>query len=198
MKTGIEILDKYTTYYLDQVHKRGFEEVSYGEILSELGEAYANAVKNYDESKGAVFNTYCITCFKNAITHFLARIRAEKYGLEYVNFADVESMADNNQPSVEDLMHTQETKVGIMQKLKGRELLIFNELVDTSEKVNAVLAQIDAKYDDQQKDVIKFKAGGRMRHALSLVYGFSPRNVRHHIEKIRIVAKKELDLLAIA
>jgi hypothetical protein len=192
--TGIEILDKYTAYYAQKFAKEGLN-IEKGEIASELGEVYVNSLKNYDpKNDGQVkFSTYVIQAFKNQMKRFRSQYLYNCFST--VSLYDMLKPCDNLHVECEseDRLIIEDDKREIMKKLNGRELIIFNEMVNISTKVRAAIASINCMHEGAYQYHAIAKGGGVFVLAINLVYGYSKDNIRYNIRNIRSKSEKVLD-----
>lgn len=194
--TGITLIDKYATFYTGNLRRQGFTNVRMEDVLSELGEAYAMAEARYSQyhNAGAKFDTYTIAAFKRRMIDYTAQCRVEQCR---VISRSIDDLADTSLSILDELAGIEwslKMKREILSRLRGREILVFSEMISPSLKVREAMKAIDAMYSGASRDKFDRLSKCRLSMAIALVTGYSFESVRWCVKNIRKTAKKCLTL----
>lgn len=197
MVTEIKIVDAYVALYMRRFKSMGFK-VDRGDILSEIGFAYAKSIKKYPCGDGkAKFTTYAIKAFKYQMADYARKLYAqclEESGTCVIN----DNIEDELQYTAEQLLEDLSVKRAFLKQFSGERLVVAKELVSPSDKVLACTKSILAKktrqvVENDEKLGLALKSNSLIILAISLVYDIPKRRVRRHVTNIRRTVQKIVD-----
>ena len=191
-QTEIKIIDRYVSLFSRELRKQGYR-VGYDEIASELAEAYCECLKtyNHNDDRGASLNTYVVSAFKNRVKNLRARLKRERAIFNMEHGGDSSDIGGDVTPL--DQVMAESIKHKIFAAITdARSLLIFNEMVNTSDKVLGTMEALRSHYSDTPSRERGARGGGLFTKSVALVYGYSHGNVRWHVQKVQGIARKVL------
>lgn len=191
--TGIELIDKYSKYFKHTLLKKGFK-FDTEDLMSELYEVYARCVNGFEADENISFNTYAIKAFKYRIKEIEMELQKERSNTLPMtdaegNVIDIKFFGETGY----DRILMRQLKREIFMKINsGRGIIIFNEMINTSEKVLNVMDLIAMHNCQTHPAEQKVKGNGIFRKAIELVYGFSAASVLYNVKRIKKIARMTL------
>ena len=204
-RTGINLIDKYTTYFFKILRLDGFG-VTMDEVASELSLAYAKTLDRMNngqvkfkgsdnENAPAKFETYVIRAFRNQICDFRKGLIEDSNEQKMRVDIDVDLLvdADGCFNNAECLMVADEFKTALLDALDGLSKTIAKEMFEPSEAIMALMAaNNEALCNAVPENLLKGKSTGSLAKAVAEVYELTERQVRYQMKKIKLMAKKVL------
>ena len=145
-------MKKYVDYYCKDNHKEliritngiilknfgWLSQMHYDDFYSIAGEVLWNCVENFDESKGAQFETYLINClirkFKTRITYMNRKRRSNG-----IQNASLEALIEENSPTIMNLIASQYGNNN--EEYSEKMLRYLNRLSSLQKKVLFLIAE---------------------------------------------------------
>jgi DNA-directed RNA polymerase specialized sigma24 family protein len=203
-KSAMATIKRSLSYFTCALQRRGIE-VDADELESDLGEAYAQAIRKYNDgnsNKKASFSTYLFACMKFACEDYYKRAerRARMECALQIGESDIID-DDSVLNTIEAQVECKELMEQIIRKVPPRGRLIAKEIICTSPEVSRELMQIMSANERKlqqapeyaQKLILsKTTKRGAFVKACANVHGMSVRLAQHYMQLFFSTAKKHL------